>query len=480
MKINKILFIQKQPLPYAGLLSLAAMLEAHGYGVDIVISSLERNIQTSARQIVPDLICVSAMSMERVWAENIATEIKEALPGIPLVLGGVHAILYPDDAIQVPAVDYVCNSEGEVALLNLVRYLEGHIEDFQSVKGMWRKENGNVIRNDVENLTEDISKYIENREIYYRRYPRMQKDTTKFFIGSRGCPYKCTFCFNAQMQEIFKNSKNYIRYKKPETFIEEIEIEKRKGNLKYICFTDDIFTMDKKWLFKFTELYKERINIPYMCQIRVEYSDEEVLSCLKNSGCDRVMFGLETGNEEIRTRLLNKKIKNDDIHRMSAMLKEYGIKFCTFNIIGLPFESLENSFETIEFNIELKSDGVAAAMYVPFPHTELARRAITGGYLPRDYSFKDIPSSFHRKSIVKMPWIEQQEHVHKVISLLVKYPRIYPAVKHLISSRSRIMHYSIKPLFFMLFIMSYLYRYKSSGNSLLEMIRFMYRFRKSY
>lgn len=481
MKIKKILFIQKQPLPYSGILSLTSMLEANGYEVDVMISSLENRFIHTIREISPDLIGITAMSMERNWIEKTGMTIKSMLPTIPIVVGGVHAILYPEDVIKIKSVDYVCNSEGEITLLNLIKFIENDGWDGRSLKGIWlRDKKGDVIQNEAGNINDDISQYIENRKIYYRRYPLMEKDATKFFIGSRGCPYKCSYCFNKQMREIFKGRGQLIRFKKPERFIEEIENEKTRGFLKYVCFSDDLFIMNKKWLEEFTRLYKAHIRIPFMCQIRPEFINEDVLANLKESGCDKVVFGIETGNEDLRTKILNKRIKNDEFIKMAQLVKKYRMKIHTFNMFGIPTETLENSFETIMLNVKIKADIVASSMFMPFPGTELTDLAIKAGCLASTYSFNDIPQSFHRKSILKTPVIDKQEKIHKIIFIACKYPILIPFIKRIIQTDNIFIKHVISPMFLFLFLLSYLFRFKGGRNSFFGILRFIYRFRHSY
>lgn len=481
MGIKKILFVQKQPFPYFGILSLSAMLESKGYDTDVLIASLENKLQDSVRRIKPDLIGITAMSMERSWVEKAASALKAICPDIPIILGGVHAILYPEDAVKINNVDYICTSDGEMPLINLISCLETDWRDKRCPKGIWAcgRRQG-VIRSEREMLTEDISRYKEDRGVYYKRYPVLRDDPVKFFLGSRGCPYQCAFCFNKQMQETFKDKGKYLRRKEPRHFIDEIKNEKARGVLKYINFSDDLFAADAKWLAEFSDLYKAHIKIPFMCQIRPEFAADDVLARLKDSGCDKVVFGVETGNEELRAGILSKRIKNEDIIRMAESARKHGMRVHTFNVFGIPSETLENSFETITLNLRIKADMAASSMLMIFPGTALADFAIKSGWLSPDYSFDDIPRSFHRGSALRMPAIEKQELLHKVTAILCRYPGFLPFIKMIIGIDNAFMTRAFGVMFFPFFLLSHAFRYKGSGNSLLQMIRFTYRFRKSY
>jgi len=482
MEIKRILFIQRVPFTYSGVLVLCAMLKQHGKKCHVIVTTLEKNswIKKEINQIKLDLFCISALSNERNWVKTTACALKEKYPLIPIVLGGTHAILYPEDAISITGVDYVCTGEGEKALHDLVKYLETGENNTCKVTGIWSRDADNeIVRNGVPELATDISQYQENRSIYYEHYPELKKDSMRFFYSSRGCPYKCSFCYNPQMQQVFKNKGPYIRHKVPEKLIQEIEAEMAKAPFKYIFFVDDLFTMNKRWLKAFSNLYRKRVNIPYFCQIRPEFAKEEIFTYLKESRCDRIGFGVESGNEELRFKVLNKKVSNDDLKRLSQMAKKYGIKTQTFNIFALPTETVENAFETLELNAELQPDVISSSIYMPFPGTGLCNLAIKEGILPASFSFDDLPSSFHRKSLLKVP-MEKQQLVHKIHYFAVKYPKTIPLFKKLINSDNWFIKLITPPIFWVIFLFSYVTRFKAEGNSYWKALKFLLKFRKAY
>ncbi len=482
MKIKHILFIQRVPFTYSGVLTLCAMLKQQGKVCHVIVTTLEKRswIKNEINRIKPDLFCISALSNERNWVKTTACALKEKYPQIPIVLGGTHAILYPDDAISINGVDYVCSGEGEEALLDLVEYFEMGENNTCKVKGIWSCDaNNEIVRNDVPHLSTDIAQYQEDRGIYYERYPELKKDSVRFFYSSRGCPYKCSFCYNPQMQQVFKNKGAYIRHKAPQKLIEEIETEMANAPFKYIFFVDDLFTMNKQWLKDFSNLYRKRVNIPYCCNIRPEFAKEEIFIYLKESGCERVAFGVETGNEELRFKVLNKKLSNDDLKRLSKMAKKQGIKTQTYNIFALPTETVENAFETLELNAELQPDVISSSIYMPFPGTGLCNLAIKKGVLPASFSFENLPSSFHRKSLLKAP-MEKQQLVHKVHYFCVKYPKTIPLFKKLINSDNWLIKLITPPIFLLIFLLSFAVRFKGEGNSYWKALKFLLKFRKTY
>ena len=71
-------------------------------------------------------------------------------------------------------------------------------------------------------------------------------------------------------------------------------------------FTDSTFNSHKKWLIEFCQQYKEKINLPWSCNLRAEIVNEEQVKALKMANCANVRFGIESGDEDIRVNILKK------------------------------------------------------------------------------------------------------------------------------------------------------------------------------
>jgi len=164
----------------------------------------------------------------------------------------------------------------------------------------------------------------------------------------------------------------YIRFHSPRYLIDEIKDVKSKYGLQSVFFTDDLFALNQGWIEEFTSIYKKEIRKPFACSANVNTLNEEIIRLLKEAGCHAVSFGIETGNEKLRQRLLNKSINNEQIIKIGNLLKKYRLKFITFNIIGFPGEAVENALETIELNIKIKTDYPRCSLLTPYPGTRIA------------------------------------------------------------------------------------------------------------
>lgn len=474
----KICFIQKQIFPYFGIIALSGYLKKFNIETDVLISNIEKNIIAKIKKINPDIVGISLLTTEHSWLNEISKQIKKELPDMPIVVGGIHAILYPKEILEIETVDFVCSCEGEKPLLSLITSLKKDKHPLNlNIKGIGYRFGSEIIMNENENLLNDtdISSFFDDREIYYRRYFEMKNDEQKQFYAFRGCPYKCSFCFNEKLIEIFDNKGKYIRAKKPEHLIEEILMVKKNSKIDSIFFADDLFTMNKNWLRSFLLMYKSEVGIPFMCTTRANLMNEEIAYLLSQSGCHTVSFGVETGNEKLRREILNKKLKDDDLLKCAKILKKFNIRVQTSNMFCLPGETLEDAFKTIDLNIRMKADFVFSAIFMPFPKTKLADYCIKNGFLDKSFNFSDLPQSFLTHSILNLKDKIKIENVQKSSYLLIKLSFLLKLFKWLI------INFNFKRLFYLLLLISTFFRYKEERKiSFFNSLTYLWRFRKSY
>lgn len=155
---------------------------------------------------------------------------------------------------------------------------------------------------------------------------------------------------------MYKGKGKYVRLRSVRGFLEEIKQAVAGKHVRYIYFQDDTFIINRKWLREFTALYKEEVGLPYICLVRADQVNDEAVRMLAESGCKRIFWGVESGNAETRNTLLQKKISDEDILQCAKILKKYGIRFRTYNILGFPDETLEDALRTVEMNMKIRTD----------------------------------------------------------------------------------------------------------------------------
>jgi len=428
--MGRILFIQDNGVnENLGVMSIAGMLRAHGHEVDLILTDEHpHDCEDRIHQYNPDLIAFSFMTGNRDWAYATAMKIKQRFV-TPIIFGGVHPTLFPED-IDSGYVDYICVGEGEYPVLELMNGLENG-ENCSTIQNLWVTKNGAQVKNPLRDLIQNFDELpLPYREIYYK-YPFIANLPIKRFITGIGCPYQCTFCHNPMHIKIYQGKGKFVRKKSVKRVIDEIRYVKDRFILKNVHFSDDTFVLNKAWLKKFLEDYRKQINLPFSCNIRIDQVNEEVIGDMHDSGCFGISFGIESGSERIRNTILKKNLKEEDIITNSKIIKKCGIKLIVTNLMGVPEETLEDSFKTIALNQQIKADYIRANVLVPYPKTEVVDYAIEKNLLPADYSIHNFKQIL-RKSLIRSPYMREFENLCALFNITVKFPFLTPLTKRLI------------------------------------------------
>lgn len=453
----KICFIQKQSFPYFGVMALSAALKKRGHETDVLIYSHEKNMIGELKAINPDFICFSAHTAEHRWLRETISEIRKRMPGVPIIVGGVHATLYPEEILNLD-VDYICRGEGEIAFISLVERLSKGSRSAQGIQGIGYLEAGRPVLQGAAVLIQDLDQFPEDRAVYYDRYHELRDLDFKLFMCGRGCPFNCSYCGNALLKAAYSSSGQYkyIRKKSPRFFVDEIKSVVKNYGAKSFYFMDDIFILSYEWLEEFAGIYKAEVGLPYFCLSQAGVMKEKHAKLLSESGCRTISVGLETGNENIRKNVLNKTVSDDDFINCSNILKKYGIKLSTSNMFCLPDETVEDAISTINLNIKIGTSYMATSIFLPYPRTKLADYCIEKGLLDKNYSIEDMPTTFLFESILKRDDKEIFENIQKVAVLCLRFPKIKPFFIFL-AKKMR-----LKPFFTFLYLVGAFLRYKNS------------------
>ncbi len=435
----KILFIQDNALNESlALTELSAFLKAKGHICGLLITKKTRQIFNKIRNFTPDLLIFPcSLGGHSLWVLEKAQAIKKKKVKIPIVLGGIYPTLFPDIILN-NSIDIICLGEAELPISELAYKLEKK-EDIRYIQSLWVKENGKVYKNGVDSLIQNLDSLpLPDRELYYRnRFIRNLP--IKRFITGRGCIHSCSFCFNPLLMERYGKNRNYVRYKSVDRVISEIEYIKRRYPLRFVHFSDDIFGNDRQWLFEFAETYKKNISLPFSCNMGVDLIDEERIMFLKKAACNNIVIGIESGNEKLRRTILNKDITNGQIIKAAALIKKFGIRLTTFNMIGLPGETIENIFETVALNQKIKSDFQRLKIIFPYPFSKLSKISLEYGYLNHAF-FENKNLNENLLKCTKRPRIYfkskekmQIENLYFFFALCIKFPAVIPFIKKVIN-----------------------------------------------
>ena len=188
-------------------------------------------------------------------------------------------------------------------------------------------------------------------------------------MTSRGCPYRCIFC---DAHAVFERK---YRFQSPERTVEEIKYLVKDFKIRELLIKDSEFTINKERVYKLCELLsKNKLNVRWSCNVRVDSLDEKLVQAMKNAGCRLMQFGVESGDQAILDKL-KKRITIDEIRRAFKLAHAAGIRTQANFMFGHPGETREAAFKTIEMGKNLNPDYAAFNFMIPFPGTELYSQA---------------------------------------------------------------------------------------------------------
>lgn len=413
----KLMFLQENPLYEAlGIQALAGVVRGAGHECDLLIESEEPNFVDKIREAKPDLLAFSFMTRQQEWAINTINRIRKPL-GIPVLIGGTHPTMYTETLGHCQA-DFLCVGEGEGPLIDLCNRIadKGRTDNIPNIHA---KVDGSLVKNEIRPLTTDWDQYAMPDTTIYKRYSYLQKLPMKRFITAFGCAFKCSFCYINNYREAYEGKGKFFRRKSIDRVIKEMKDVRSRYPMGRVHFVDDIFSLDNSWVKEFLPVYWKEIGIPWSANIWIDHMKEDVVKMYKEHGCAGVTFGVESGNEETRTKLIDKPLKNDIYIRNCAHLKKYGIRFHTGNIIGLPGEGLEKAFETARFNRLIGTTSTRASLFWPFPNTKLTEYAMDQGMLSSDYSVEYFNRGIYPK--VKHEQVDELTILSNFFHLVAKW-----------------------------------------------------------
>jgi anaerobic magnesium-protoporphyrin IX monomethyl ester cyclase len=378
---------------------ISAVLKNHHHQTRIVLMKSDRP-DYDAKELCAleslaadsDLIGVSCHSMGSEKARTILQHLKRL--GIPTVWGGIHATLNPEECAEF--ADMVCLGEGEGMMVDLVACFTS-ASDWRAVRNLAYKDGDKVVRNPLHPLCArmddlpllDFSCSDEFYLVDGRLEPR--SEVSEFaqegipFLGSRGCTFRCTYCCNGKLREIYAGSGNYVRKHSIEQCIERpATLRKSFPDGKYIFFVDDDF-LDRttEELQRFAGEFAEKVGLPFECQVSPLRVKKEKIDLLAKAGVWRIRMGVESGSERTKREVYGRPMPNEAVVRASEVLSHYpDIIRAYYFIIGNPFEGREDLLETIRLVLRLPSPFfIQPFNLIFFPGSTLYERAVAAGFI---------------------------------------------------------------------------------------------------
>ena len=351
-----------------GLLYISGALKRAGHETKACMQS--KTIETVSSW-GPDFVAFQVITGDQDRWGKVAQDVKRQFPKVRTIFGGPHFLFFK--GAQQPEADFVVRGDGENAIIDVV---EGrpHIDLLA-----------------IDNL--DSRAHPDRGLLYNDDFPGVKNNVIRNLIACQGCPYKCTYCFNSNLEwQKMIEGKN-LRYHSPEWLIEDIERTFKDYGGKLVSFQDDIFGIDLVWLERFSRLYK-RVGIPFFAQLRPHLIKEDRIKLLKEAGIHIASFAIESGNQKTRREILDRNEPNEIIERGAELLHRHGIKFRMQNMLGIPVDDpLEDALETLRFNIKCKPTLSWCSLLQAYPGTAIAKYVVKKGMVKSEEELLPLVNS---------------------------------------------------------------------------------------
>ncbi len=390
--------IDTRTTAHLGLAYLGAVSERRGDEVVVFDADVEKeSVAEFVQRYRPHIVGITANTPQVKQAWRTAKTVKEVLD-VPVVIGGPHVSVLPEESCEKPYVDIVARGEGEETWIDICVRLETFLHEhpeyneanfktdafmaaenevFADCEGITYKTSDGQIHNNVDRTPIadlDSLPWPAYHLFKMDRYTNLQPatdhvDGAKSFsiLTSRGCPYRCTFCSQSIMPIKWRS-------RGPESVLAEWRHLVEDLGAEEIGVLDDSANIRMKRLEEIANLLIENNlnHVPWIFVngIRANLATKELLTLLKRAGLKRTAFGVETGDPEI-LKSIDKKIDLDTIRAAFKNAKEVGIETIAFMIIGLPGETRQTMQNSIDFAIEIDPMIANFSMMTPYPGTKV-------------------------------------------------------------------------------------------------------------
>lgn len=391
------------------------------------------DLQSKIDKLNPDLLAISCLSQEYEFLTSFLPKIN--LPGhTKAVIGGIHASLMADDVIKTKMFDLVVIYEGEATFGEILTRMENEdsLRDIQGTYFMDRST-GEIIKNPRRQLLSpeelwaveaDFSFYDD---AYFLR-PFDGKMIRRYDVDmARGCPYNCNYCGNSALKRLNKGLGMFMKTRPFDSLFSHLKNMLDKYDIDIFQLMDECFLAHpNSWLEEFGERYAAECGKPFIVQTRAETVTEERIKILKSFGAPfQISIGVESGSERILRDICKRTCTKQHIIKAFDILQKYHIRTNAFFMLGLPYETREDIFNTIDLCRRIKPSVSSISIFQPLPGQELTRLCIEKGFI----TGKEPMATFTSGSLLKMPppYLSKEEitNLRKTFALYTSLPKEY-------------------------------------------------------
>jgi radical SAM superfamily enzyme YgiQ (UPF0313 family) len=411
-----------------GLAYVSASLKRAGYGVDVInLNHHGGHVSEVLTQMMDgrsyDYVLTGGLSAHYRSIKVIIDSVRDIDATSKVIIGGGLVTASPQMMYDHLKPDYMVLGEGELTIVELIDALDNNHRDCRTVKGIgYRIDGGPLVltepRPPILDLEQcawpdaegfDIQTYLSRQGPNDSLYLYVD-DEPRFYpiISSRGCPFSCTFCYHPLGQR--------YRSRSVDDFIAEAQYVVDTYDVNNLAIFDELLSLKRERLFEICDRLKQLSRpVKWMCQLRVDTIDEELLARLKDAGCFLVSYGFESINDEV-LRSMNKHITAAQIERAMVLTRQAGIGIQGYFIYGDPAETLETGLETLSFWNRHRDYHLTMGYVRPYPGSALWERETTEKDLSPDGQLELLDACINRPPNISSMSHEEWFHLKKEVT----------------------------------------------------------------
>ena len=349
-----------------GLCSISAYAKSKGF-LDFELIDMRKlrsweHFREEIRIKKPAVVGITMRSCDFNMVMKAVDLIKDIGQNTFVVVGGVHPTVAPDEVAANEKIDHIIVGEGEISFVRLLQDIEAS------------RSNGRVIVGLKPNLDElpfdDRELYDYHVTLNLVSYPGVMKPPMVTMIGSRGCPFNCTFC--APHAKTMFGGK--IRFRSPDHVIEELKELRRKYNFRSIKFYDYSFTLNPEWVYEFCDKFQQNgfNNVDILAQSRADLicRHQGILKTMKGIGLKLMLVGFESGSQKVLD-FIKKGTTVEENLEAAYLLKKHGIMVGGSFMLGTPHETKEDVIKTIDLVKRIRPHFTSVSFFTPCPGSAL-------------------------------------------------------------------------------------------------------------
>jgi radical SAM superfamily enzyme YgiQ (UPF0313 family) len=401
--------------PPAGLLSLASLLRQAGYETKIIDATVVPDYLAAVVQETGDALCfgVSLLTGPMILAAiEAATRVKRTRPDLPVVFGGWHPSLLPEQTLRESFVDIVVRNQGELTFLDVVRRIESG-RSIDGLEGCSYKTGGNLRHNPGRPMVRLNDLPVPAYDLAdFDAYERVGGGRRLPYASSVGCPYACSYCTDTVYYNRRFNALNSQRV------VEEVTSLVSRHGLKEVALLDSNFLVDTRRAMEIARGFLDsnsgfrwtfQASTDFLCRL----TDEQV-RVLGRSGVTHIGFGIESASAAVLERMNKQHQRVSEVFETARKCMQAGIR-ATYNLIyGFPGETEEDRHRTFEVMGEVarRFENVTFSpnIFTPYPGIpvwpELKRLGLEEPRSLKDWSFFSLGA-------IELPWLAETAY-HKI------------------------------------------------------------------